>query len=64
MKWKEKANKEIDTVTMEVVDHMEIEISEMEEKTSVEEDVGDKVEEKMELIEIVHSSFVLVVLVK
>ena len=40
MKWKEKANKGIDTVTMEVVDQMEIEISEMEEKTSLE-DVGD-----------------------
>ena len=53
MEEEEEEDESMDTMTLELVDQMEIEISEMEEETGEEESVGDnRVEEKTEVIEI------------
>ena len=53
MEEEEEEDEGMDTMTLELVDQMEIEISEMEEETGEEESVGDtRVEEKTEVIEI------------
>ena len=53
MEEEEEEDERMDTMTLELVDQMEIEISEMEEETCEEEGVGDnRIEEKTKVIEI------------